>query len=141
MLIKRSGKAEPGAPHKNTTVARTLKDVRAVLSWAHSKGIYSGNLHETFYPKLKGSNFDLNEPVFFSWEELMLFYNHKFDINQKHLEATRDIVALCCFTSLRYSDAFNLRKHKSMMILLLLKPKKQLMHLKLILMIILVRSL
>lgn len=47
---------------------------------------------------------------FFSWEELMLFYNHKFDINQKHLEATRDIVALCCFTSLRYSDAFNLRK-------------------------------
>ncbi|OPB93739.1 hypothetical protein BAS10_13125 [Elizabethkingia meningoseptica] len=110
MLIKRSGKAEPGAPHKNTTVARTLKDVRAVLSWAHNKGIYSGNLHETFYPKLKGSNFDLNEPVFFSWEELMLFYNHKFDMNQKHLEVTRDIVALCCFTSLRYSDAFNLRK-------------------------------
>ena len=64
MLIKRSGKAEP-SPTQNTTVARTLKDVRAVLSWAHSKGIYSGNLHETFYPKLKGSNFDLNEPVFF----------------------------------------------------------------------------
>ena len=110
MLMKRSGKAEPGSPHKNTTVARTLKDVRAVLRWAHSKGIYSGALHETFYPKLKGSNFDLNEPVFFSWDELMLFYNHKFDINQKHLEATRDIVAFCCFTSLRYSDAFSLKK-------------------------------
>ncbi|KUY28548.1 site-specific integrase [Elizabethkingia ursingii] len=110
MLIKRNGKVEPGAPHKNTTVARTLKDIRAVLRWAHGKGFYSGDLYETFHPTLKGANFDLNEPVFFSWEELMLFYNHKFDLNQKHLEATRDIIAFCCFTSLRYSDAFSLRK-------------------------------
>ncbi|HCD9235899.1 TPA: integrase catalytic domain-containing protein [Elizabethkingia anophelis] len=110
MLIRSNGKAEPGPPHKNTTVSRTLKDVRAVLRWAHKKGLYQGDLHETFHPTLKAANFGINEPVFFTWDELMLFYNYKFDIKQKHLEVTRDIVAFCCFTSLRYSDVFNLRK-------------------------------
>lgn len=107
-INKKTG--EPDEPHKNTTVSRTMKDVRSVLRWANKKGLYAGNLFETFYPKFKGANFDLNEPIFFTWDELMKFYNHEFESNQKHLEETRDIIAFCCFSSLRYSDAKNLRK-------------------------------
>ena len=124
MLVRNNQKAEPGPPHKNTTVSRTLKDVRAVLGWAHSKGLYQGNLHNTFFPTLKAANFGINEPVFFYWEELMLFYNHKFDIKQKHLEITRDIVAFCCFTSLRYSDVFNLRKSQVYNDVIVVKTQK-----------------
>ncbi|RKT01044.1 site-specific integrase [Chryseobacterium defluvii] len=101
---------KPGAPHKNTTVSRTIKDVRTVLKWAKKKGFYDGDLHETFYPKFKGANFDLNEPIFMNWERLMKFYNHKFKPSEKHLEETRDIIAFCCFSSLRYSDVFALKK-------------------------------
>jgi len=109
-VIFKSGK--PGEPHKNTTVSRTLKDVRTVLKWAKRKGFYEGDLHETFYPKFKGVNYDINYPIYLSWERLLQFYNHKFSKNQKHLETTRDIIAFCCFTSLRYSDVFNLKKHQ-----------------------------
>ncbi|MDV3750600.1 integrase [Elizabethkingia anophelis] len=108
--ILRTGNVIDGPPHKNTTTARTIKDVRAVLRWAAQKGYYTGNLHETFYPKFKGANFDINKPVFFTWEQLMTFYNHEFNEDEKHLEDTRDVVAFCCFTSLRHSDVFALKK-------------------------------
>lgn len=54
----------------------------------------------------------------------MLFYNYKFDIKQKHLEVTRDIVAFCCFTSLRYSDVFNLRKSQVYSDIIVVKTQK-----------------
>ncbi|HFK5584453.1 TPA: site-specific integrase [Elizabethkingia anophelis] len=96
--------------HKNTTVSRSIKDVRTFLRWAKKKEYYFGDLHDTFKPKFKGLSSDLNELVFFTWEELMKFYHHEFDSNQEHLEHVRDVIAFCCFSSLRFSDVETLKR-------------------------------
>lgn len=106
----RNGKIKIGDPHKNTTLSRTLKDVRTFLRWANKQGFYPGDLFETFKPKLKGIGTDLNELVYLNWDELMQFYNYEFTEDQKHLEHVRDVVAFCCFSSLRFSDVKKLKK-------------------------------
>ena len=39
--------------HNNTSIQRRVKQMRWFLRWAHNKGLYKGNLHETFRPKFK----------------------------------------------------------------------------------------
>jgi integrase len=90
---------------KNTTLERNISYIKSFLRWAGKVGYYDGNLAETFKPKLK--NVD-KEIIYLSWGELMLLYNFTFE--QKYLEHVRDVFCFCCFTSLRHSDVYKLKR-------------------------------
>lgn len=113
---------------RNTTVLKTLKQLKWFLRWAVTHGYCSETSFMTFTPKLKTTE---KKIVFLDWQELMTVYNFKFpkfgskikliDINGEEYEKTvsigpetlehvRDIFCFCCFTSLRFSDAANLKK-------------------------------
>lgn len=91
---------------KNPTVNKYISLFRWFLRWAHKKGYYSGDLHETFKPKLKGVKDETI--VFLSWVELLKLYHYEF--KRESYAQVRDVFCFCSFTSLRYSDVAKLTR-------------------------------
>lgn len=112
---------------KNSTVANQVSFVKWFLRWAYAKGYNTNNAYQTFTPKLKSAQ---KKVVFLDWDELMTVFNYVVPPNGTVVKLTnahgkeytktvhdaaaiaksRDIFCFCCFTSLRYSDATNLKK-------------------------------
>lgn len=69
---------------------------------------YSGDVHLSFKPKLKGISGRLREVIYLSWDELKSLYDMK--IESRSLSSVRDVFCFCCFTGLRYSDVATLKK-------------------------------
>ncbi|MGX9985883.1 hypothetical protein [Soonwooa purpurea] len=109
-ILLKNGKIKEQPPHKNITVDKNIKDFKAFLRWAHKCKYYNGDLHDSFRPKFKGISTQLNEIIYFPIDKLIKFYNHKFSKDEVHLEQVRDVIAFCCFSSLRFSDVAKLKK-------------------------------
>lgn len=113
---------------RNTSILKTLKLLKWFLRWAVAHGYCQQTAFVTFVPKLKTTD---KKIVFLDWDELIKVYNFEFpefgktiklfDLNgdeyeksvavgPETLEHVRDVFCFCCFTSLRYSDAANLKK-------------------------------
>lgn len=73
--------------------------------WLVAKGLLADISFTAHKTHLKRSS---RVVVFLTWEELMKVYNHTFE--RPNLSRARDFFCLCCFTSLRYSDAAALKK-------------------------------
>lgn len=113
---------------KNTSISKDLGFLKWFMRWATAKGYNTNNAFLTFSPKLKSAS---KQVVFLDWNELMKIFNYKVpangtevklrDTNGKEytkvvhdaaaITKTRDIFCFCAFTSLRYSDASNLKRH------------------------------
>ena len=92
--------------HKNSTVQRQIAFMRWFLAWADQRGYIKTTDYRTYKVKLKGVE-RKKDVVFLTWEELMRLWNWEPD--SPFRGQVRDIFCFCCFTSLRYSDAVNLR--------------------------------
>lgn len=92
--------------HKNTSIRKTIKNIKDFIRWMVRMGYYNGSSHETFSIKLKG--IESNVVVYLTWDELLKLYYMEFD-DKSDAEA-RDVFCFCCFTSLRYSDVLKLQK-------------------------------
>ena len=92
--------------HKNSTVRRQIAFMRWFLAWADRRGYLKNTDYRAYKVKLKGAE-RKKEVVFLTWEELMRLWNWEPDSSFRG--QVRDIFCFCCFTSLRYSDAVNLR--------------------------------
>lgn len=92
---------------KNSTIGKNLGFLKWFLKWAHKKGYHNIVDYETFAPKLKQAH---NKPVYLTVSELNSLISLKFDRTQKHLEQVRDVFIFSCFSGLRYSDVYNLRR-------------------------------
>lgn len=95
---------------RNTTIAKNLAFLRWFLRWAHKQGYYQGKVHDTFKPKLKGTDGNSKEIIYLTQEELKTLENHVFLPTQAALERVRDVFLFCCFTGLRYSDVAKLKR-------------------------------
>ena len=91
--------------NNNGTIAKKIKDIKAVLRYAVKKGVISNSHFLSYKTELKQPKKPI---VFLSWEELMKVYHFDFS-SMPHLDAVRDVFCFCCFTSLRYSDVANLK--------------------------------
>ncbi|MGM9873186.1 MAG: phage integrase SAM-like domain-containing protein [Muribaculaceae bacterium] len=112
---------------KNSTIGKQLGFLKWFLRWATLKGFNSNTAYQTFSPKLRTAQ---RQVVFLDWDELMRVFNYDVpadgvvvtlhDADGKEytktvhasngLRISRDIFCFCCFTSLRYSDASNLKR-------------------------------
>lgn len=112
---------------KNITIGKQWGFLKWYLRWATSRGHNTNTSFQTFSPKLKTTP---KKVIFLDWQELMKVYNFRIPANQtevtlndangksytktvydrKTIALTRDIFCFCCFTSLRYSDAINLKQ-------------------------------
>lgn len=91
---------------RNSTLTRQLGYLRTFLRWADSKQILKTHDYLTYHPRIKTIP---NKVIFLEWDELMSVYSLQFSEAEAFLDKYRDIFCFCCFTSLRFSDALNLR--------------------------------
>ena len=94
---------------RNSTIGKQLGFLKWFLRWADEKGYNTEKAYRAFRPKLKGAATD-KQVIFLTWEELMTVYKFNIPETKKYLDRVRDVFCFCCFTSLRYSDVFNLKR-------------------------------
>ena len=92
---------------RNTTIGKQLSFLKWFLRWAFKKGVHQNNAYDTYKPKLKSTQ---KKIIFLTWEELNKLREFKIPSNKQALERVRDVFLFQCFTGLRYSDVFNLRR-------------------------------
>lgn len=87
----------------NNSITTNFRRLKWYLNWANDRGINDNLIFRKFKVKeTPGEIFTLN------WEELHLLYNLK--IESESLKKVRDVFCFGCFTGLRYSDIYNLKK-------------------------------
>ena len=92
---------------RNTTIGKQLSFLKWFLRWAFKKGVHQNNAYDSYKPKLKSTQ---KKIIFLTWDELNRFREFKIPSNKQALERVRDVFLFQCFTGLRYSDVFNLRR-------------------------------
>ena len=92
---------------RNSTIGKQLSFLKWFLRWSFKQGMHSNNAYDTFKPKLKDTQ---KKIIFLTWEELNKLREFKIPPTKQALERVRDVFLFQCFTGLRYSDVFNLRR-------------------------------
>ena len=92
---------------RNSTIGKQLSFLKWFLRWSFKQGMHSNNAYDTFKPKLKDTH---KKIIFLTWEELNKLREFKIPPTKQALERVRDVFLFQCFTGLRYSDVFNLRR-------------------------------
>ena len=92
---------------RNTTIGKQLSFLKWFLRWAFKKGMHQNNAYDSYKPKLKSTQ---KKIIFLTWDELNRLREFKIPSNKQALERVRDVFLFQCFTGLRYSDVFNLRR-------------------------------
>ena len=112
---------------RNTTITKELNFVKWFMRWATAKGYNTNIAFLSYSPKLKTAP---KKVIFLDWSELMRLFAYEVPANgtvvtladadgvqytkivhdAAAIAKTRDIFCFCCFTSLRYSDAVNLKR-------------------------------
>jgi integrase len=93
--------------HRNTTISKNFKLFKWFMNWATRKGYNENLTYLDFKLSLKGTT-RTQKIIFLKWDELMKLY--ELPILKKYLDQVRDVFCFTCFTGLRYSDVYNLKK-------------------------------
>lgn len=91
---------------KNSTLNKKIDFLRWFLTWATEKGYNQNTAYQTFRPTLKQTQ---KKVIYLTKEELQRI--QALDLSKNtHLEPVRDVFLFCCFTGLRFSDVYNLKR-------------------------------
>ena len=92
---------------RNSTIGKQLSFLKWFLRWAFRKGVHQNNAYDSYKPKLKNTQ---KKIIFLTWEELNKLREFEMPAAKQALDRARDVFLFQCFTGLRYSDVFNLRR-------------------------------
>lgn len=91
----------------NSSIEKQLGFLKWFLRWSMNKGFHHNNTFETYKPKLKKTQ---KKVVYLSKNELTKLEKYPIPEDKLYLYRVRDVFLFCCFTGLRYSDVYNLRR-------------------------------
>lgn len=92
---------------RNSTIGKQMGFLKWFLRWGKKKGYNNNIAFETFKPKLKTTQ---KKVIFLTWAELTQLREYDIPETKKYLDRVRDVFLFQCFTGLRYSDVFNLKR-------------------------------
>ncbi len=92
---------------RNSTIEKQISYLKWFLRWSTKKGHNTNRDFEDFKPKLKSIK---KKVIFLTWKELNQLRDCVIPETKKYLERVRDVFLFSCFTGLRHSDIYNLRK-------------------------------
>jgi len=93
---------------KNSTIDKKLGYLKWFLKWATTRGLNTNIAYKTFRPTLKTTQ---KRVIFLTKAELESLKSYNIPTDLSHLEMVRDVFLFCCFSGLRHSDVFNLRRN------------------------------
>ncbi len=91
----------------NSTVDNQIAFVKWFLRWSYEKGYHDNTGYITFRPKLKDTQ---KKVIFLTDAELDTIKNYAIPPTKQYLERVRDVLIFCCYSGLRHSDVYNLKK-------------------------------
>ena len=92
---------------RNSTICKQLSFLKWFLRWSFKQGLHSNNAYDTFKPKLKDTQ---KKIIFLTWAEVNKLREFEIPAAKQALSRVRDVFLFQCFTGLRYSDVYNLRR-------------------------------
>lgn len=92
---------------RNNTINKQINLLKWFLRWGIEKGYSKNNVFESFKPKLKTTP---KKVVFLTWEEITQIRECEIPETKRYLDRVRDVFLFLCFTGLRYSDVYNLKR-------------------------------
>ena len=92
---------------RNSTVKKQLGYLKWFFRWFQEKGYCNCGDYQSFDPKLKTTP---KKVIFLDEHELEQLETYEIPENKKYLERVRDVFLFCCYSSLRYSDVYNLKR-------------------------------
>lgn len=93
---------------KNSTIRKKLDYLAWFLNWATDHGYNTNMAYKTFRPTLKTTQ---KKVIYLSKSELDQLRQLEIPSGLSHLESVRDVFLFCCFSGLRHSDAYILRRN------------------------------
>lgn len=93
---------------KNSTIRKKLDYLAWFLNWATDHGYNTNMTYKTFKPTLKTTQ---KKVIYLTKPELEMLTQMSIPQGCSHLEAVRDVFLFCCFSGIRHSDAYNLRRN------------------------------
>ena len=92
---------------KNSTIRKKLDFLGWFLNWAFDHGYKVDMAYKSFRPTLKTTQ---KKVIYLTKGELEQLKALQIPKELAHLECVRDVFLFCCFSGLRHSDAYNLRR-------------------------------
>ena len=91
----------------NDTTLKQLSYLKWFLKWAKRKRLHDVADFETFKPKLPSTQ---KRIIFLTIEEIRKLMAYQIPKEKAYLSRVRDVFVFCCFTGLRHSDVYNLKR-------------------------------
>ncbi len=92
---------------RNSTLNKMYGILLWFMKWALNQGYHTNNAYDRFKPRYKKPEKPI---VFLTIEELKKVAAIEIPTEKQYLERVRDVFFFCCWTGLRHSDVYNLRK-------------------------------
>lgn len=92
---------------KNSTIRKKLDFLAWFLNWAKDHDHEVNLAYKSFRPTLKATQ---KKVIYMTKGDLEKLAALEIPKESGHLECVRDVFLFCCFTGLRHSDAYNLRR-------------------------------
>ena len=92
---------------RNTTTKKYIENIKWFLRYAVKKGYTEIKSFEDFQPKLKIAKKKL---IFLTESEILQIKNFKIPESKLYLDRVRDVLLFLCYSGLRHSDAYKLKK-------------------------------
>ena len=92
---------------KDSTINKQVGYLKWFLKWANRKGFTDINDNVSFNPKMKMSS---KRIIFLTLDEIKKLSDFKIPDIHPAWEKIRDVCIFCCFSGLRHSDVYNLKK-------------------------------
>lgn len=93
---------------RNSTIKKQVSCfLKWFLRWSYRKRYHKNNAFEQFKPSLKTTQ---KKVIFLTWDELNKLKNFNIPKSKSYLERVRDVFLFTCFTGLRHSDVYNLKR-------------------------------
>lgn len=96
-----------GNDFRNSTINKQISILKWFLRWGVEKNYTNNKAFERFDPKLKTVD---KKVVFLTWDELTQIKECQIPETKQYLERMRDVFLFQCYTGLRYSDVYNLKR-------------------------------
>lgn len=93
---------------KNSTIKKKLDFLSWFLKWATEQGYNQTLAYKSFRPTLKSTQ---KKVVYLTKQEMEQLKALTIPKESEHLENIRDVFLFCCFSGLRHSDVFNLKRN------------------------------
>ncbi|OAV64676.1 site-specific tyrosine recombinase XerC [Bacteroidales bacterium Barb6XT] len=92
---------------RNSTIGKQTAFLKWFLRWSVKKEYNTNTAYDAYKPKLKSAT---KKVIFLTWDELTKLREYSIPATKQYLERVRDVFLFTCFTGLRYSDAYNLKR-------------------------------